>query len=150
MLRKIVKYRAEALATLLLASCIFVAATMAADEPGPGTDVETRIAPAKPSELPAWQQEIRELRSRDAELLAELNAAYVAAADHGEALRIQRRIHENKLGTRIGVLKIQADHARRSGDEVRGDEIEAVIKTLTAQPERRQPVDRESVIRADQ
>jgi hypothetical protein len=49
-------------------------------------------------------------------------------------LELQRQIEQIHRDTELGILKLQADHARRAGDEETAQKIEAAIALAAAPP----------------
>jgi hypothetical protein len=76
--------------------------------------------------------------------LSRLQTRFQQAADSRAALAIQREIEALKLETEIGLLRIQADYARREGRRATAERIERAIEQILHPVIPQAPVDRSS------
>lgn len=145
----------QPLITLLGLILILIAAPAAAADPDPvdsktadsPQDPETATArvfslvdlpPEKVERLTPLQARMREILLAERVNLAPLQAAFAEETDSLRSLEIQRRIQDLKVGTEIALLRVQADHARQSGQPELAEQIEESLRRMAERDRVRQ------------
>lgn len=76
------------------------------------------------------------------EQLAALRTRKAGTRDDEMAMAIQREIEQIKTQTELGILRLQAEHARKQGKAAVAEGIEAAIRQMTQPAQRLQPMSR--------
>lgn len=80
--------------------------------------------------------QIAVLLDAEREQLAALRLRLAATRDANVAMGIQREIEQVKVQTEVGILRLQADHARKQGRTAAADGLEAAIRQMLQPPVR--------------
>jgi hypothetical protein len=113
-------------------------ATPLAEEPAPAG--AARPKPRRAAN-PLYPQ-IAAMLEAEREQIAALRVRLAATHDGDAAMAIQREIEHARAQTELGILRLQADHARKAGRTAVADGLDAAIRHLTQPPVRLQPAAR--------
>lgn len=122
------------------------APTFAGNPPGRATGTAAPIpdeAPVAAPATPVARRVVNPLYPRIAAMLeaekqqlVALRTKLAVAKDSDAAMAIQREIEQVKVGTEIGILRLQAEHARQRGRTATADGLEAAIRQMQQPPAR--------------
>jgi hypothetical protein len=103
----------------------------------------TVAAPARPRQAvnPLYPKILAMLEAERVEL-AKLDARLKTTRDDAAAMAIQREIEQLKTTTELGILRLQAEHARALGRAAVAEKLDAAIQRMLQPVPRQRPVDR--------
>ena len=94
-----------------------------------GKAVEAQKSDAAPALTPLMA-EIQAVLADEQTRVAELEARLSSSLDEGAALALRRQIEQIKVETELNILRLQAEHARRAGQDEQAAAIEAAIAEM--------------------
>jgi hypothetical protein len=101
--------------------------------------LSTHISATPNEAASALQEELFEVRQREADDLQTLAERIAAAGDRLAVLELQREMANRKFETEIEVLEIRGRHARDEGRIERAEELERALTKLRAVLAERRP-----------